>query len=554
MSGQLTRSKLLTMSEAELRESVLIPLFESMGYSDVRENHGSSELGKDIVMWKSGDLGNRTNYAVVVLKERITGKVRGGKSSADKVSFQIRQALGSSYRDPITHKLEHIDRCWVVSSREIKDGARESISVSLEVALSRVVEWIDGDTLWKLIETFLKPRLLLKNLSDAHETLIQASPDHQLIATVGGAQPQFTYRWKHSLEGEGEPSFTPLLHFPDSPEGAEAKKEYETHLKTGKPIILAKRFVDDLGLPAPLKPLFDLKDEYWGAVVIGPLNSGRNLQFDITLENEHGVCILPALDMQVLHAGSEEATLSNENQQHPCQFLVVIDTAAMHISLSMSVRWHAVNVKRQVEAARFQHAMSQGGIIRFLDVETGQPFVGGMIPQGAFPPVEDLYLLLLERLLAIQKESGKLFSLPEAVTSTEIAEVFELEEALRTGELQMANGKLVLPVPREQAYDLLEAFTKEEGASLGLLSKEEKERTLFGVTIPMGRAFAFIEQAFIPADEATRLCELLEQTPTRRTWRVPIQAAPTASAALVYERWVRDPEKKQFFEQQSDKS
>lgn len=48
----LSRSTLSNLSEAELRRTVLIPMFRSMGFEGVQELHGPTEFGKDIVMWQ----------------------------------------------------------------------------------------------------------------------------------------------------------------------------------------------------------------------------------------------------------------------------------------------------------------------------------------------------------------------------------------------------------------------------------------------------------------------------------------------------------------------
>ena len=62
----MTRDQLQEMKEDTLRTKVLIPLFEAMGFRDVCPYHGGIlERGKDIVMWKETEIGNRENEAVV---------------------------------------------------------------------------------------------------------------------------------------------------------------------------------------------------------------------------------------------------------------------------------------------------------------------------------------------------------------------------------------------------------------------------------------------------------------------------------------------------------
>ncbi len=47
-----TREQIGAMTEAQLREMVLIPLFRAMSFRDVTHFHGGPlDQGKDIVMW-----------------------------------------------------------------------------------------------------------------------------------------------------------------------------------------------------------------------------------------------------------------------------------------------------------------------------------------------------------------------------------------------------------------------------------------------------------------------------------------------------------------------
>lgn len=58
-----------------------------MGFQDVRENHGTSEKGKDIVMWKHSDLDSRIDYAVVVKATKIFALTEAGHHDMPKEIF-----------------------------------------------------------------------------------------------------------------------------------------------------------------------------------------------------------------------------------------------------------------------------------------------------------------------------------------------------------------------------------------------------------------------------------------------------------------------------------
>jgi len=140
------------MREDQLRSEVLIPLLRAMGFRDVFMHHGGSlEQGKDIVMWKPEEFRERTNFAMVAKAAKITGQATG-KSSAAEVSFQVQQAFGKPFNDPVTGVERDVQECIVVSSKDISKEAIESINSFLRNAgvVGHTVFW-NGYTLLTLI-------------------------------------------------------------------------------------------------------------------------------------------------------------------------------------------------------------------------------------------------------------------------------------------------------------------------------------------------------------------------------------------------------------------
>jgi hypothetical protein len=152
-----TQDQIEKLKEDSLCTEVLVPLFIAMGFRDVRYYHGGSqELGKDIIMWKEGAVGNRENYAVVVKAHRITGKTASGKGSVAEVRTQIEQCFGNPYKDPVNGSDQSVNICWVVSSHEIKKEAITALCAALKSQrLDMLVTFIDGNKLWELIEKYL---------------------------------------------------------------------------------------------------------------------------------------------------------------------------------------------------------------------------------------------------------------------------------------------------------------------------------------------------------------------------------------------------------------
>src|SRR5688500_6412551 len=115
---RFTKAEFLSMKEDALRERVLVPLFRAMGFRDVNLHHGSIEFGKDIVMWKLGELSVRVNYAVVAKRGKISGRT-SGSSSAAEVCSQVRKSFGAAFSDARTGERISVNHVYVVASGDI---------------------------------------------------------------------------------------------------------------------------------------------------------------------------------------------------------------------------------------------------------------------------------------------------------------------------------------------------------------------------------------------------------------------------------------------------
>jgi hypothetical protein len=101
----------ISLNENDFRDKILIPVFKALGYNSVRNNHGPTELGKDILMSKKYDFERKENYAVVVKVGKISGKVES-KNSFNTIVTQVRLALGSKFYNGSNAKEEKINICY----------------------------------------------------------------------------------------------------------------------------------------------------------------------------------------------------------------------------------------------------------------------------------------------------------------------------------------------------------------------------------------------------------------------------------------------------------
>jgi HEAT repeat protein/energy-coupling factor transporter ATP-binding protein EcfA2 len=140
------------LNEKELTKKFLIPLYESegIGCKNVQYTHKILEFGKDIIYYKDDEYGRRIYTGVQVKRTRITtGDTKG-------IFTQICEAFGEQFNDTSDNKKKSLDKFVVLTSNEIVEDAKQSLSASLRGShLYKDVTHIDGKQLVSLLEKHL---------------------------------------------------------------------------------------------------------------------------------------------------------------------------------------------------------------------------------------------------------------------------------------------------------------------------------------------------------------------------------------------------------------
>lgn len=140
------------LSEKDLTQKFLIPLYESggMGCKNVQYTHKSLEFGKDIIYCKDDEYERRIFTAVQVKRETIT------TTNRSDILSQINEAFGEKFNDSTDNKKKDIDRFVVLTSNEINEDAKQSLSALLRgSSRDRDVTYIEGKRLVGLLENHL---------------------------------------------------------------------------------------------------------------------------------------------------------------------------------------------------------------------------------------------------------------------------------------------------------------------------------------------------------------------------------------------------------------
>ncbi|HEU4560899.1 MAG TPA: restriction endonuclease [Longimicrobium sp.] len=537
-ADQLTRELIESLSEAELRERVLIPLFRAMGFKNVHHYHGGSgEQGKDIVMWRDDALGVTECYSVVVVTRPISGKAEGGGSTAAKVFFQIRQSLGSEVRNLLKLSKHRVDHCWVVTSKTVKKEARESLANALGDT-GRVVRIIDGDELWSLVERFLKGHLIKARIDELHETLKSTNKNLEIVANVGGGEKQIVIRAK-----DGKPlHFKPIFNFPDTPEGREAKAAYEAHIRNGVPVVIPGDCIADIEISDDLAPL--LAAFPLGALALGPQTTGMEVVCDVVCTSIDGSdSALRAVRLRVDHYGAETITISNAHQSVPWRVELVVPRNASSGIVNFTFAMEGSNAKQQLEMVDFQVTLSEADRISFIRCDDGTEFVSGRTPSGLIQRPNEDVRLLLSKLYSIQQRTGCVLSLPHEISNDEFERVLTVAEIVETGEFRIPGGAVLnLPATRQLAENLIN-LEPDPNSMMWFQGQEEQVWDLFGVAVPVGKAIARFWGGAIVSEDIKRVAAELRDPSHVGAYRIRYQLPKDSEIVFTYRKFASEEER-----------
>jgi energy-coupling factor transporter ATP-binding protein EcfA2 len=150
MDRKAKLAMLQKLSEKELTKTFLIPLFQEMGFRNVKYNHGVLEYGKDVIYCEETRFHKQKHVGVQVKQGDIDTAI------AEKIFSQIARGLGSFTDLADNNKPKPIDEFLVVTSGVIKEHARENLSKSLEgVHIGKPLSLIEGNGLVELLEEYM---------------------------------------------------------------------------------------------------------------------------------------------------------------------------------------------------------------------------------------------------------------------------------------------------------------------------------------------------------------------------------------------------------------
>ena len=480
----LTKGAVLQMEESDLRQKVIVPLMEAMGFRDVFETHGSRERGKDVVGWKEAQLGSREYTAVVAKAKRFSGS-----SAAGDVAKQVNQAFNSPAQDPRSLEERAIHRVWVVVNKPLKLETREQIRDQIDLVRRHHVDFLDGDELWRQIDLWL-PTSAADIVDEAQRELEALDTSYGVEVSIAPGEKRIVVRERSPGQLDNEPlTITGTLRFPDTPEGQSKREQYQAHRAKGTPVDLPGEYVD-FQLPSLIDQLTEqvlgIKPEKLTSLLLTSAEDPRRFPVCIEIECDDGdTAKLPYVEWRVTRAGSEELTLSNDQQSLPILVTQIVNLKSRAPRLSIVPKETAVAAPVLLDILHVQRCFAKPCQVRVTMLETGLPLVDGRRNAVSFI-IDPEWVQAVADLAAIQDRVGQAILIPldRDFTLQEEQTITKLRRILRDPVLIETWNYANVPRRGADALAELEALVRQNSNELVLVQAEEV--TLFGATFSLG--------------------------------------------------------------------
>jgi hypothetical protein len=430
--------------------------------------------------------------------------------------------------------LRHKLQAWAQEQHHVHVEIIDGSALAHGLAAS---EMVDAVVAHLSVPRSLAPaRSLMSMLTEVDERLADVSSDFAVELHAGSDWKGLSVK-PLQADQSVQPEFTILLDFPKTKGGRAAERDFNEHLRTGAPVIIPMDYVVEIGLPEPLKSVLGFDRSLFGGIGLPPLGAGQSFLCDAVAEADGQLQTVSGVELLVIQAGSEQITFSNAHQSRVPRFDVIVNR--LRESFTLSVQFgEEINVKQQLEAARFQNLAATGAMIKLVQTETGMPLVGGVVPEGLWEKPGDLFMELLEKLFEIQKKTGLLFSAPRICTIEDARDVFRIAQIVTTGESHAS--KITFQMVTEGVKATLKALNQDVArtGTFFLAGSEFTSVELFGRAIELGRSVITANEVFLNSEDRDRLEAAAQSQDPAEVHEIVLRPPADRPAVVRYEKWV----------------
>jgi hypothetical protein len=223
--------------------------------------------------------------------------------------------------------------------------------------------------------------------------------------------------------------------FPSTPEGRKKFEAYKRTMTAGDEIELEGQYIQDFVLPEWWTRIYGVPDPKEMVVWIGSTPSHEILPMQIEFHsNEIGQVQIPYVEFQRVKQGSEETTLSNDQQNIPIKFSMVVFPKTATCTFTVNTNFLGLDGQVALRLINIEKIFAEGGTISITDLKSDVKWQIP-IPPGTSSLPDSQFTQFVENLATIQKITGKALKIPDfhSLTFSQMKETQELASIVTTG-------------------------------------------------------------------------------------------------------------------------
>jgi hypothetical protein len=373
-------------------------------------------------------------------------------------------------------------------------------------------------------------------IEEARKAARDDDPNYQVEFTTGG---KFILNERYPGAAEKHP----LEHsFTVKGEGVKAVKRM---METGEPLNINAEDIVDVTVPDIIRRYIEITGHL--GISSGVARGDMKRTVKVTIECADGeTASLDNIILEDIQSGSKQAILSNEKQDVPWKFRLVILADEEEQPLKYTFNDVGLPVKRALDGLRFSRALAKGGFLRFENVETGEQFAHADIAPGVMPSPEPLLIRILEALEVIQKKTHTHFTSPEDVPEEMVKNIFSVRQIVETGRIEF-QPPYRQGATLEQAKDLLERFSKEGETGAFVQYADEWVFNVLGQPMEVGPVLVTCEKWYITPGDLEDLRKAIESNPDGAVLEIRMTPVAGAKIEATVPNWLPPEEREKIY-------
>jgi len=291
-------------------------------------------------------------------------------------------------------------------------------------------------------------------------------------------------------------------------EGQAKYAELEKHFAAGDEVELQGEYIDAFEFPEWWTRLYG-ETVKPALMQIGPPEPKEFHPAQIQFVSPTGEERIPYVELWKIKQGGDEITLSNNPQNYPFEFSIVLHREAHHQNkFSLSGKYSNLDNEELLRFLKIQKILSVGGSIRITFLDIGNTIVVPA-PPNCFSEPNQSALDFIEKVCFVEKSTGTELNFPEDMSFTreDIQAADKLVSVIKNGHYQQHNKAFNVRLQKQGVALLLEKH--KEGSSLSFQNRtEEKFVEIFSERINMGAMIQEIKGALdMSREEAQVWCK-----------------------------------------------